>query len=139
MLLPLFHFHYSLLLLLLVTCHLSPHQRHSRFYNVTRLLYTLCQSLTLFSIVLTKTCAVETSTFLSVFYYMIAQKFAQSCPVLEVNTLYHSRGQLPISIISCIARPLRNGIAYLAHNPFFNTRYCPCFVRPTYLQHTILA
>ena len=65
--LVLFHSHYSLLLLLLMTCHLSPHQRHSRLYNVTRLLYILGQSLTtFFSIVLTKTFAVETSTFLSV-------------------------------------------------------------------------
>ena len=65
--LVLFHFHYSLLLLLLMTCHLSPHQRHSRLYNVTRLLYILGQSLsTFFSIVLTKTFAVETTTFLSV-------------------------------------------------------------------------
>ena len=65
--LVLFHFHYSLLLLLLMTCHLSLHQRHSRLYNVTRLLYILGQSLsTFFSIVLTKTFAVETSTFLSV-------------------------------------------------------------------------
>ncbi len=57
-----------------MTCHLSPHQKHSRLYNVTRLLYILGQSLTFFSIVLMKTFAVKTSTFLSVFHcYVIAQ------------------------------------------------------------------
>ena len=34
-----------------MTCHLSPHQRHSHLYNVTRLLYISGQSLTFFSIV----------------------------------------------------------------------------------------
>ena len=82
--LVLFHFHYSLLLLLLMTCHLSPHQRHSRLYNVTRLLYILGQSLTtFFSIVLTKTFAVETSTFLSV--SSLLRDCSKICPVIFVH------------------------------------------------------
>ena len=82
--LVLFHFHYSLLLLLLMTCHLSPHQRHSRLYNVTRLLYILGQSLnTFFSIVLTKTFAVETSTFLSV--SSLLRDCSKICPVLYTH------------------------------------------------------
>ena len=81
--LVLFHFHYSLLLLLLMTCHLSSHQRHSRLYNVTRLLYILGQSLTtFFSIVLTKSFAVETSTFLSV--SSLLRDCSKICPVLPM-------------------------------------------------------
>ena len=90
--LVLFHFHYSLLLLLPMTCHLSPHQRHSRLYNVTRLLYILGQSLsTFFSIVLTKTFAVETSTFLSVSSLLRdCSKFAQSKCHIFVGFLYYN-------------------------------------------------
>ena len=48
----------------------------NELYQSTAILCTVC-------IVLTKTFAVETSTFLSVFHcYVIAQKFAQSCVIL---------------------------------------------------------